>query len=60
MFYRPQFTDSDETLDSDDSQINLLILGSGGFAQEMEREIQVRLYCIAIGATSATCTSLCT
>ena len=33
--------DSSETLDSDDSQINLLILGSGGFAQAMESEIRV-------------------
>ena len=39
---RPQFMDSSETLDSDDSQINLLILGSGGFAQAMENEIRVR------------------
>lgn len=34
--------DSNETLDSEDSQINLLILGSGGFAQAMESEIRVR------------------
>lgn len=34
--------DSSETLDSEDSQINLLILGSGGFAQAMESEIRVR------------------
>ena len=33
--------DSNETLDSEDSQINLLILGSGGFAQAMESEIRV-------------------
>ena len=33
--------DSSETLDSDDSQINLLILGSKGFAQAMESEIRV-------------------
>jgi len=33
--------DSSETLDSEDSQINLLILGSGGFAQAMESEIRV-------------------
>ena len=33
--------DSSETLDSDDSQVNLLILGSGGFAQAMESEIRV-------------------
>lgn len=39
---RPQFMDSSETLDSEDSQINLLILGSGGFAQAMESEIRVR------------------
>lgn len=41
MFHRPQFMDSSETLDSDDSQINLLILGSAGFAQAMESEIRV-------------------
>jgi len=33
--------DSSETLDSDDSQLNLMILGSGGFAQAMECEIRV-------------------
>lgn len=37
--------DSSETLDSDDSQINLLILGSGGFAQAMENEIRVCNLC---------------
>ena len=41
FFDRPTFMDSSETLDSDDSQINLLILGSGGFAQAMESEIRV-------------------
>lgn len=41
LFHRPQFMDSSETLDSDDSQINLLILGSAGFAQAMESEIRV-------------------
>lgn len=40
--YRPTFMDSNETLDSDDSQINLLILGSGGFAQAMESEIRTQ------------------
>ena len=33
--------DSSETLDSDDNQISLLILGSGGFAQAMESEVRV-------------------
>lgn len=40
--YRPHFVDSSETLDSDDSQINLLILGSGGFAQALESEIRMQ------------------
>lgn len=42
FFCRPHFLDSSETLDSDDSQINLLIMGSAGFAQAMETEIRVR------------------
>lgn len=43
IFDRPHFMDSNETLDSDDSQINLMILGSAGFAQAMESEIRVRI-----------------
>ena len=46
IFYRPHFMDSSETLDSDDSQINLVILGSAGFAQAMESEIRVRIMSI--------------
>ena len=38
--------DSSETLDSDDSQVNLVILGSAGFAQAMESEIRVRIMSI--------------
>ena len=32
---------SDETLDSEDSQLNLILLGSDGLAQELEKEIRV-------------------
>ena len=43
---------SDETLDSEDSQLNLLLLGTDGLAQELEKEIQVckefGVYCVCL------------
>ena len=48
--YRPQFAGSDETLDSEDSQLSILLTGSEGLAQELEREIQVLKTCLVTGA----------
>lgn len=43
--YRPQFVDSSETLASEDNQINLYIIGSGGYTQALESEIRVNVMC---------------
>ncbi|KAK2568305.1 Rho GTPase-activating protein 5 [Acropora cervicornis] len=40
--YRPQFVDSSETLASEDNQINLYIIGSGGYTQALESEIRMQ------------------
>lgn len=37
--------DSSETLDSEDNQINLFIIGSGGYTQALESEIRVNVTC---------------
>lgn len=42
VLFRP-CSGSDETLDSDDSQLSIVILGSEGLAQSLETEIQVLL-----------------
>ncbi|KAK3754599.1 hypothetical protein QZH41_007461 [Actinostola sp. cb2023] len=38
--YGPEYSGSDETLDSEDSQLSIVILGNEGLAQNLEKEIQ--------------------
>ncbi|XP_048580829.1 rho GTPase-activating protein 5-like isoform X3 [Nematostella vectensis] len=38
--YRPEYSGSDETLDSEDNQLTICLLGSDELAQELDKEIQ--------------------
>ena len=39
--FRPEYSGSDETLDSEDSQLSIVVLGSDGLADDLSKEIQV-------------------
>ena len=37
LSFRPEYSGSDETLDSEDSQLSIVILGSEGLSQNLEK-----------------------